>query len=92
MEIQKPLAGLACLLALPLALPAAAEAQFAYSATNGAVTVTGCTGPGGAVSIRGTINGRPVTSIGESAFWGCSSLTSVTIGNGVTNIGEGAFS
>ena len=32
-----------------------------------------------------------VTSIGNSAFNGCTSLTSVTIGNGVTSIGEYAF-
>ena len=33
-----------------------------------------------------------VTTIGEDAFYGCSSLTSVTIGNSVTSIGDGAFS
>ncbi len=32
-----------------------------------------------------------VTSIGESAFWYCSGLTSVTIPNSVTSIGERAF-
>jgi hypothetical protein len=32
-----------------------------------------------------------VTSIGDDAFYGCSSLTSVTIGNGVTSIGDEAF-
>ena len=33
-----------------------------------------------------------VTSIGSSAFYGCSSLTSVTIGDGVTSIEYAAFS
>ena len=32
-----------------------------------------------------------VTSIGEYAFYECSSLTSITIGNSVTSIGERAF-
>ena len=32
-----------------------------------------------------------VTSIGDKAFYNCSSLTSVTIGNGVTSIGDYAF-
>ena len=40
-----------------------------------------------------TYNGMtyPVTSIGESAFDKCTSLTSVTIPNSVTSIGNGAF-
>ena len=33
-----------------------------------------------------------VTSIGERAFYGCNSLTSVTIPDGVTSIGSNAFS
>ncbi|GHT72431.1 hypothetical protein FACS189456_0920 [Bacteroidia bacterium] len=32
-----------------------------------------------------------ITSIGSSAFWGCSNLTAVTIPNSVTSIGERAF-
>jgi hypothetical protein len=38
-----------------------------------------------------TIIPNSVTSIGESAFYGCSALTSVTIGNSVTSIGGYAF-
>ena len=41
------------------------------------------------VTYRGTT--YSVTSIGWSAFYGCSSLTSVTIPNSVTSIGDGAF-
>ena len=33
-----------------------------------------------------------ITTIGEGAFDGCSSLTNVTIGDGVTTIGDYAFS
>ena len=32
-----------------------------------------------------------MTSIGDSAFSGCSGLTSITIGDGVTSIGYDAF-
>ena len=64
--------------------------QFIYITNGGTITVTGYTGPGGAVSIPGTINGLPVTRIGE-AFSSCFSLTSVTIPDTVTNIGEYGF-
>jgi hypothetical protein len=54
------------------------------------ITITAYTGSGDDVAIPSTINGLPVTSIGDGAFAG-SSLTSVTIPNSVTSIGDGAF-
>src|SRR5665213_2002474 len=76
---------------LLLALPAVAQAQFGDTTNNGAITITGYTGPGGAVTIPSAINGLPVTRIGDKAFYYCSSLTSVAIPNSVTSIGDFAF-
>lgn len=44
------------------------------------------------IVIPETYNGKPVTSIGSRAFFGCSRLTSITIPDSVTSIGEKAFS
>ena len=75
-------------LLLLLILPGVVQAQFTYTINNATITITGYTGPGGAVAIPDTINGLPVTSIGYSAFGGCSSLRSVTIPDSVTSIGD----
>ena len=49
----------------------------------------------GDITIPSTVNynnkSYAVTSIGDSAFYYCSSLTSIAIPEGVTSIGEGAF-
>jgi hypothetical protein len=78
-------------LLLLLALPLAAQAQFTFTTNSGALSITGYTGPGGAVSIPAMTNGYPVTSIGENVFSGAG-LTSVTIPKSVTGIGEATFS
>jgi len=68
-----------------------AAQDFTYAINNGTITITGYVGPGGNVTIPSTINGLPVTSIGETAFNVITNLTSVTIPNRVTNIGDYAF-
>ena len=68
------------------------EAQLLYTTYNGTITITGYSGPAYDVTIPGTINGLPVTSIGDHAFHYWHNLTSVTIPNSVTNIGDDAFS
>jgi hypothetical protein len=65
--------------------------DFSYRNTNGTITVTGYTGPGGAVSIPSTIVGLPVTSLGDWVFAGSNNLTSVIIADSVTNIGKSTF-
>jgi hypothetical protein len=69
--------------------------EFNYTTSNGTITITGYTGPGGAVTIPSTINvsgvDLPVVSIGNDAFYNCSTLTDVTIPDSVTNIGGQAF-
>ena len=85
------------LAALPLtALPAAAvtSGDFEYailSETDKTCEITGYTGSATALEIPSELDGYTVTSIGSSAFSGCTALTSASIGNGVREIGDYAF-
>ncbi len=73
-----------------LAMPVVAQAQFIYTTNNGSITITGYSGPGGALAIPPFITGLPVTGIGSNAFEGAQ-LTSVSIPDSVTSIGDYAF-
>ncbi|MEI6578470.1 MAG: leucine-rich repeat domain-containing protein, partial [Eubacteriales bacterium] len=65
---------------------------FNYTVTNSAATITGYIGSGGAITIPKSLGGYPVTSIGNNAFQGCTTLTGVNTGSGVVIIGDNAFS
>jgi hypothetical protein len=77
---------------LLMVLRAAGQSEdYTYETNNAAITITAYTGPGGEVSIPSTINGLPVTSIGEFAFAYRTSLTNITMGDSVATIETGAF-
>lgn len=77
----------------------AAEESYEYGAfsytilEDGTVLITGYNDSDlqEEVVIPDTVDGRKVTGIGSGAFYGCSSLKSITIPNGVTFIGSGVF-
>ena len=64
---------------------------LAYSIADGACTITQYSGSAAEVVIPETIEGVPVTAIGDSAFSGCGSLTSISIPDSVTSVGSCAF-
>jgi hypothetical protein len=78
-------------LVLLFVLPGAAQAQFTYTTNNGTITITGYTGPAGALTIPSTLDGLPVTVIGAYAFSQNTSLTAITIPGTVTYIDTYAF-
>jgi hypothetical protein len=56
------------------------------------VTITGCdSAASGELIIPTTIEGYPVTTIGESAFYFCTELTNIDIPSSVTAAGAYAF-
>ena len=66
-------------------------AKLIFEKTDAGYSVTGYEGTPTAVVIPDTYEGLPVTSIGNWAFEGCTSLTSVTIPDSVTSIEDYAF-
>ena len=65
--------------------------EYSYEVLDGEAIIIGYDGEGGDITIPSTIDGYPVTAIGDNAFSWCFSITSVDTGN-VTVIGKYAFS
>jgi hypothetical protein len=72
--------------------PPAAPGEFSYERNSeGGITIKKYTGSAAVLVIPDEIEGLPVTVIDIDAFYGCTSLTSVTIPASVTSIGWRAF-
>ena len=66
--------------------------SYTVNADGKGVTITNCSSnANGNIVIPEEIDGLPVTTIGNDAFNGCTSMKGVTIPDSVTSIGNGAF-
>ena len=59
---------------------------------DGTIEITKYNGSAKRLDIPAKLAGKTVTAIGDSAFFYCDSLTSVSISDSVTSIGDSAFS
>jgi hypothetical protein len=71
--------------------PTVAPVDLAYTTNGSAITITGYSGYDPVVTIPSTIDGLPVTAIGDGAFECCSGLADITIPGSVTQIAEQEF-
>ena len=70
---------------------AADEENYKYIITDNEITITKYIGTQNEVTVPSTIDGVPVTEIGETAFQSCEQLVRLTIPDSVQEIGQGAF-
>ncbi len=64
---------------------------FEYEIVNGEATITGYTGSQSVIETPLSIDGYPVVSIGERAFYYNDLITIINISEGVTSLGDFAF-
>ena len=80
---------------LPAKVKATTAEDFRYTENDGEITITGLKSDKGSVEedtiIPNEIDGKPVTAIGDNAFYGCGYMGKLTIPESVTTIGDYAF-
>ena len=72
-------------------VPALGEKDFTFTTDDTGATITGYTGESTEVKIPSVLGGKPVVAIGDNAFNGNETITSVTMPDSVTTIGQRAF-
>ncbi len=83
---------LSVLVAAPVTANAKVSGGYEYRVLeDGTAEITEYGGSATKLTIPSALVGYAVTSIGDEAFWCCTSLTSVTIPDSVTSIGDSAF-
>ncbi len=93
-KILKGILGLMSLCAVVLCMGTsakAAEEDYDYTVENGEVCINGYYGTDTDVVIPAELEGYPVTSIGEYAFYACMDILTITVPGGVTEIKDYAF-
>ena len=91
-KVSKKFVAVLALGVLGLLSPAGVRAQFIFvTNADNTITITGYSGPGGAVTIPGATNGFPIVAIGDNAFSGLTNFTNVVISTGIATIGTNAF-
>ena len=75
-----------------LGVSAETSGIYTYTVADNKATITSSdTSATGAIEIPTTLGGFSVTSIGDSAFYYCTDVTSINIPSSVTSIGSLAF-
>lgn len=67
------------------------ESEFTYIEADGEIRITGYLGADSKVTVPSTLNGLPVTAIGDKAFKGCAELQKISLPSSLRVIGNNAF-
>jgi len=87
---QLPALALAAVISAPICA-SADPSHYSYAVEGGEVIIYSYKGPGGEVAIPSELDGYPVTTIADWAFYNKTAVTGVTIPDSVTTIGSNSF-